>query len=251
MTLALENVSVLRGGAAILDRADINCGSGRVIAFCGPNGAGKSTALSVMSGAVRADRGRALFDGRPVGAFAPEALARRRAVVSQHSVLTFPFQVHEVVAMGRAPHLGRTSPVRDQEIIFEAMSLMDLTALSDRRFTTLSGGERQRVHIARALAQVWEPPGEKVSHWLLLDEPTAALDLKHQLALMQLLRRLSVDEGWGVIAVLHDLHLIKSYTDETVLFKKGAIVETGPTPQTLTDEAVRDVFDLTEPYALA
>ncbi|MEM8771322.1 MAG: ATP-binding cassette domain-containing protein [Pseudomonadota bacterium] len=248
MTLTLGKASVIRGGKAILNEAAFACAPGRFTALCGPNGAGKTTALSVLSGALKADKGRALLDAHNVRAFASADLARRRAVVSQISMLTFPFEAHEVVAMGRAPHFGISSPARDQEIISEAIQLMDLTPLAERRFTTLSGGERQRVHIARALAQVWEPPGDNAARWLLLDEPTAALDLKYQLALMRLLRRLAGEEGWGIVAVLHDLHLVKTYTDDTVLFRDGKIAALGETQAVLTKESVQDVFDLAEPY---
>ena len=255
MTLSLENATVVRGRRAILDRADFACAAGTFTALCGPNGAGKTTALSVLSGAVRPDAGAAMLDGRNVRAVAPGVLARRRAVVSQSSMLSFPFQVHEVVAMGRAPHQGRSGLGDDRRIIGEAIGLLDLTELAERNFMTLSGGERQRVHIARALAQIWEAPDEagpggEGERWLLLDEPTAALDLKHQIKLMGLLRRLA-GEGWGVAAVLHDLHLVRAYADEAVLFKGGAVAGAGPAGEQLTPERVQDIFDLDAPYAMA
>ncbi len=250
MTLTLKTASVIRGGRAILDRASLVCEAGRFSALCGPNGAGKTTALSAMSGAIRCDAGAALFEGRPLRAFRPAVLARRRAVVSQSSPLSFPFQVHEVVAMGRAPHQGRTGAADDRRIVAEAIRLLDLESLVERNYLTLSGGERQRVQIARALAQVWEAPAAGGARWLLLDEPTAALDLKHQIDLMALLARLA-GEGWGIAAVLHDLHLVKAYADDVVLFKNGAVVGAGPVGDHLTPERVQAVFDLAEPYAMA
>ena len=250
MTLALDKASVLRSGRAILSAASLVCAPGRFTALCGPNGAGKTTALSVMSGALRPEAGRATLDGRNVRSFAAADLARRRAVVSQTSLLSFPFQVHEVVAMGRAPHHGRTGLAHDRRIIAEAIGLLDLTALAERNFMTLSGGERQRVQIARALTQVWEAPEEGGVRWLLLDEPTSALDLKHQIDLMTLLKRLA-GEGWGVAAVLHDLHLVRAHADDVVLFKGGAVLDAGPVADRLTAERVQEVFDLAEPYAMA
>ncbi|MEL7487706.1 MAG: heme ABC transporter ATP-binding protein [Pseudomonadota bacterium] len=250
MTLSVEKASVIRSGKAILNAASFACGVSGFTALCGPNGAGKSTAMSIMSGALRADKGGAMLDGTAIRSFSSADLARRRAVVSQISMLTFPFEVHEVVAMGRAPHLGRSTPSEDLQIIGEAIKLMELTSLAERRFTTLSGGERQRVHIARALAQIWEPPRDGATRWLLLDEPTAALDLKHQLSLMRLLRRLASEEGWGVVAVLHDLHLVNVYADAVVLFKNGEIIASGGTSSVLTNDRVQDVFELTEPYSL-
>lgn len=249
MTLSLKNASVIREGRAILDRADVVCTAGTFTALCGPNGAGKTTALSVLSGALRADKGDAFLDKRNIRSFPPADLARRRAVVSQNALLSFPFQVHEVVAMGRAPHHGRSSVDDDRRIMGEAMELLDLVTLAERNFLTLSGGERQRVHIARALTQIWDAPQDGGERWLLLDEPTAALDLKHQIRLMSLLQRLA-GEGWGVVAVLHDLHLVRTYADEAVMFKDGAIVGAGPVAEQLTAERVQAIFDLDEPYAL-
>lgn len=249
MTLALNEASVIRNRRSILDAASTRCSPGEFTALCGPNGAGKTTALSVMSGALQADKGGSTLEDRNIRAFRANNLARRRAVVSQNSLLNFPFEVHEVVTMGRAPHHGRSTPARDREIVGHVIELLDLAALAERNFMTLSGGERQRVHIARALAQVWEPPEDDGSRWLLLDEPTSALDLKYQIALMRLLENLAAD-GWGVVAVLHDLHLVKRHADHIVLFKEGRIVADGPVSDHLTSARVQDVFDLDAPYAL-
>lgn len=250
MTLALKDASVIRAGGPILDQATFACAPGRFTALCGPNGAGKTTALSVMSGALRADRGEATLSGRDVHKFRPDQLARRRAVVSQIARLGFPFQVHEVIAMGRAPHHGRVSLQRDSRIVAAVIDLLDLTELAERNYLTLSGGERQRVHIARALAQIWDPPEDKSPRWLLLDEPTSALDLKHQISLMKLLTSLAGD-GWGVAAVLHDLHLVKAYADDVVLFRRGAVSAAGAVGDVLTAARVQEVFELEAPYALA
>lgn len=250
MTLSLKNASVIRDGRSILDEATFACAPGRFTALCGPNGAGKTTALSVMSGALRADRGEAALNGRALKGFRPDQLARRRAVVSQISRLGFPFQAHEVIAMGRAPHHGRASLQRDGEVVAAVIDLLDLAELAERNYLTLSGGERQRVHIARALAQIWDPPEDKSPRWLLLDEPTSALDLKHQIALMKLLTSLAAD-GWGVAAVLHDLHLVKAHADDIVLFSRGAVNASGSVEDVLTAARVQEVFELEAPYALA
>ena len=254
MSLVLDQATVVRGARAILREASVHCAAGRFTALCGPNGAGKTTALSLAAGTLAPDRGAAMIDGRNIADLRADDLARRRAVVAQASVLSFPFEAHEVVAMGRAPHHGRVTPARDHEIVAAAIDLMALAPLAARNFLTLSGGERQRVHIARALAQIWDPPKTDVdeeagARWLLLDEPTAALDLKHQIALMRLLKRLA-REGWGVAAILHDLHLVRQYTDDVVLFRDGRVAGAGPVADTLTAGIVQDVFDLAEPYAL-
>ncbi|MEM9705115.1 MAG: heme ABC transporter ATP-binding protein [Pseudomonadota bacterium] len=253
MTLSLEKALVKRGGRAILDSVSLSCAPGQFTALCGPNGAGKTTALSALSGALSLSDGRALLDGAPVSSIPPGDLARRRAVVNQSPVLTFPFEVHEVVAMGRAPHRGRTNDVRDAEIIGAALEAVDIVHFAERIITTLSGGERQRAHIARALAQIWDAAqdanGAPLTRWLLLDEPTAALDLKHQLGLMRLLRRLA-DDGWGVVAVLHDLHMVRNHADTVILFQDGKIAAAGDAASVLTETSIQEVFDLNEPYAI-
>ncbi|MEM6627575.1 MAG: heme ABC transporter ATP-binding protein [Pseudomonadota bacterium] len=247
MSVELDKVSVIRNGRPILNAATIACDAGAFTALCGPNGAGKTTALSVMTGALEPDEGRVRLDGEDVGAFDRLSLARRRAVVSQSSALSFPFQAHEVAAMGRAPHHGRAGQSRDAAVISAVIAAMDLTAMADRNYLTLSGGERQRVNIARALAQIWDPPDDGQARWLFLDEPTAALDLKHQIALMVRLKALA-REGWGVVAVLHDLPLVRQHADKVVLFKDGEIHSAGAPADMLTPDRIQTVFDLAAPY---
>ncbi|MEM7781094.1 MAG: heme ABC transporter ATP-binding protein [Pseudomonadota bacterium] len=250
MTMRLEQASVIRSDKAILQDVSLTIRAGEFTAFCGPNGAGKTTALSLLSGALGSDQGAAFLDDTPVARFKPIDLARQRAVVAQNSPLSFPFHVHEVVEMGRTPWTGITGNRRNAEIVAEAMEAMEVTELGARNYLTLSGGERQRVNIARALAQVWEGPEDGSPRWLLLDEPTSALDLRHQLALVTLLERLS-NEGWGVVAVLHDLHLVKKHADRVVLFRGGTVFADGPTQMVLTPEVIQSGYDLDRPFMLA
>lgn len=248
MTLTLQAVTVRRNGRALLDDVDLALEPGRVTALCGPNGAGKSTALSVLSGALRPTSGEATLDGAALARLEPQALARRRAVLPQTPSLNFPFLVHEVVAIGRTPHAGQVEAARDRAIIAAAMARTDVTALAQRNYLTLSGGERQRVQLARALAQIWDGPADGATRWLLLDEPTAALDLKHQIRLMALLRTLA-DEGWGVVAVLHDLRLVRAHADAAVMLSHGRVAAAGAAADMLTPQRIQDVFELDSPYA--
>ncbi|MEM9667298.1 MAG: ATP-binding cassette domain-containing protein [Pseudomonadota bacterium] len=250
MTAELRSATVIRGRKAILDTASFACEAGKFTAFCGPNGAGKTTALSVLTGALKPESGSAHLEGHAVGSVKPIVLAKRRAVVSQVSQLAFPFLVHEVVAMGRAPHYGTAGQLRDDDIIRDAMGLMELMPFAERNYLTLSGGERQRANIARALAQVWDPPEDGGSRWLFLDEPTAALDLKYQIALMHRLGDLAAD-GWGVVAVLHDLQLVKDHADRVVMFKDGKVAGIGAAGEMLVPDRIQTAFDLDAPYALA
>ncbi|MEL6729271.1 MAG: ATP-binding cassette domain-containing protein [Pseudomonadota bacterium] len=249
MVARLEHASVIRSGRAILDDATGECQPSRFTAFCGPNGAGKTTALSVLTGALKPDRGQALLEGQNIRSIDRGILARQRAVVAQSSALTFPFQAYEVVSMRRAPHLGRTTRHVDLDIVNQALEKMDVTHLAERNYLTLSGGERKRVDIARALAQIWDAPESGGTRWLFLDEPTAALDLKYQISLMRELRDLK-HEGWGIIAVLHDLHLVKKYADDVWLFKNGKVEAIGEANSLLTAERIQSVFELDAPYAM-
>lgn len=250
MSLQLRNVSVVRGGRDILSDVSGRIDAGTFTVFCGPNGAGKTTALTTATGSLSPDRGEAFLDGERVASASRGDLAKRRAVVSQSSALTFPFHVHEVVSMGRAPHFGRSADSKDNDIVEQALSVMELLPFMNRNYLTLSGGERKRVDIARALAQVWEAPEDGKSRWLLLDEPTSALDLKYQILLMQKLKELA-REGWGIVAVLHDLHLVRKYADQVWLFGDGKLRDLGPARSVLSSENVQSAYDLAAPYIFA
>ncbi|MEL7230988.1 MAG: heme ABC transporter ATP-binding protein [Pseudomonadota bacterium] len=250
MSLELQNVSVIRGGREILSEVSGRVDAGQFTAFCGPNGAGKTTALTVATGSLSPERGESFLDGERVASTSRADLAKRRAVVSQSSVLSFPFHVHEVVAMGRAPHFGRTSDTTDSEIVEQALDVMDLQPFMNRNYLTLSGGERKRVDIARALAQVWDAPENDKTRWLFLDEPTSALDLKYQILLMERLETLA-RQGWGIVAVLHDLHLVRKYADQVWLFREGKLRDQGPAKTVLSSENVQAAYDLSAPYTFA
>lgn len=248
MSLALDGVTVFRGGRAILRDMSFAARAGEVLAIVGPNGAGKSTALGVASGALKPNEGRVLLDGRPLADFRPVDLARRRAVVPQSAQIAFPFRVHEVVAFGRAPHHGRNSAPHDSDIVDDAITRFDLAAFADRDITTLSGGERQRVHLARAFAQVWTTQDDTGDRWLLLDEPTGALDPAHQITALAAASQFA-KEGGGAIIVLHDLRLAAAYADRVAVLREGSLVAQGAASDVLTLSRVCDVFGLTERQA--
>lgn len=249
MSLVLGQASVIRSGTAVLEDVTLECRAGRFTALCGPNGAGKTTALSLMAGSLCPNRGNVRMDGASLSAMKPIDLARRRAVVAQASPLSFPFHVHEVVEMGRTPHWGHAGRRRDSAIVAAAMEEMELSELGARNYLTLSGGERQRVNIARALAQVWDEPETGGNRWLLLDEPTSALDLRHQIGLLALLRRLA-GQGWGIVAVLHDLRLVHEHADEVALFREGRIMQQGEAHTVLSPATIQQAYGLDAPYAL-
>lgn len=215
MALCCEGVEVRVGAKMLLADASVSLAPGRMTAILGPNGAGKSTLLSVLAGQRVPTRGRVTLDGRPLSDHGMPALALRRALMPQESAVAFDFTAQEIVALGRYPH--RRAPGHDEDaIIAESMALTDVSALASRVLNTLSGGEKSRAHMARALAQLWHPRTDGATRWLLLDEPTAALDLAHQHSAMRLLRAWAA-RGVGVVAVLHDLNLARRYADEVVV----------------------------------
>lgn len=241
--LATLGVGVRRGGRQVLGGVDLALAAGRVTAICGPNGAGKTTLLSVLAGSLRPSEGEVSLDGQPLTAVDREALARRRAMLTQGASLPFGFLVTEVVALGRIPHEGRLSSPRQDAIVAQALEAAGVSGLAARNYLTLSGGERQRVQIARCLAQVWESPGDNLARWLLLDEPTSALDLRHQLDLLRLLRRLA-GEGWGVVVNLHDLAQVRRWADDCVLLSQGRLVAAATAPEVVTPARIAEVFEI-------
>jgi len=242
MTLVCEGAGVRIGAKQLLAAASVQLRPGRVTAILGPNGAGKSTLLSLLSGQRQPTEGRVLLEGRPLQAHGAAALALRRAVMPQESSVAFDFTAREIVALGRFPH--RRTPSADEDaIVAEAMALTDVAALAPRILNTLSGGEKARVHLARALAQIWHPPADGAERWLLLDEPTAALDLAHQHAAMRLLREWAA-RGVGVVAVLHDLNLARRYADEAIVLGATTGLRQGPVAEVLQPALIEEVWSM-------
>lgn len=207
-----------------------------VHAILGPNGSGKSTLLQVMLGELDVDAGSVAYEGRAVRAWPRRAIARRVAFVPQTEPLAFPLTVRQVVEMGRYPHvgaLGRAGP-GDAAAIADAMARAGITELADRAITTLSGGELQRARIARALAQ------EPVT--LVLDEPTAALDLHYEMETFELLRALADTAGITVVVATHNLNLAARFASELLLLSEGRIAATGAPAGVLTHDTLERVY---------
>lgn len=221
--LALDTVSVSLSDRLILDRISIDVLPGSFTALVGPNGAGKSTALAVMAGDIAPDSGKATLNRVAIADYAPSALAGLRIVMRQAFSIPFAFTVSEVVEMGLLSGITQES---GHGIVARSLRDAGLTALADRPVTRLSGGESQRVSIARALAQLRSSPVGDQPRYLLLDEPTASLDLGHQAVVMALARQFAA-EGIGVIAVLHDLNLASAFADRIVLLANGKVAAQG------------------------
>ncbi len=252
-TLRAVGIGVQRGGRSLLAEVDLALGTGEVLVLLGANGAGKSTLMKCLAGELGADQGQVLLNGRELHRWRALELARRRAVLPQASPLSFPFTALEVARMGRIPHGGAraSSEADDLTIAAEALAAAEAEHLAERRYTTLSGGERQRVHLARVLAQLWEPlPGDE-PQWLLLDEPTASLDLAHQHGVLALVRRWAhrlgrrpVARRLGVLVVLHDLNLAAQYGDRVAILKQGRLLASGTPAEVLQPEQIQTAFGL-------
>lgn len=221
------------GAAPILEDASIEVHPGQIHALVGPNGAGKSTLFGVLSGDLVPASGEVRIDDRPIGAIRARDLARIRAVLLQENAVSFPFSAEQVVRMGRAPWARTEHEADDDSIVAAAMAATEVDRLAHRSVSSLSGGERARVALARVLAQ--ETPV------LLLDEPTAALDLKHHEDVMRLVRG-SADAGTTVAVVLHDLNAAMAHADRLTLLASGRVVATGTPEEVLTAERIEQVY---------
>ena len=238
--LTLSDITVQIGGATLIHQVDLAVQPGTVTAVVGPNGAGKTTALRVASGELTPSAGTVSMDDRPLHSWSNRDVARRRAVLAQQSQLRFAFPVLQVVLMGRTPHLNGGETARDWQIAEAALDAVGLSDFAERDFPTLSGGEQQRVQLARALAQIWTPPASG-DRYLLLDEPTASLDLAHQHRTLATAARCAHD-GVGVLAILHDLNLAAQYADRIVMMRNGRVQTSGAPDEVLTPATVQSVF---------
>jgi len=236
-TLAFEEVAVRIDGREVLRSVDLAVQPGEVVVLAGRNGAGKTTLFRVASRVLQPDRGRVWVDGRPIESYSRRELATRVAVVPQDTNIPFPFRAGEVVLMGRAPHLGTFGFESEQDIerARAAMAEMDIEDLADRSMLELSGGERQLVLVARALAQ--RP------QILLLDEPTAHLDLRHRTAVLERVQAFARD-GRSALIVSHDLSLTARACHRLALLADGALLACGPPRDVLTPDHLRATFDI-------
>lgn len=219
-----------------LVEVDLAVDRGEVVGILGPNGSGKSTLLRVLLGVLHPQVGDVAHEGRPLESFSRRELARRVGVVSQGEDLPFPTSVREFVGMGRYPHLGlwRAEGSVDREAIHRAMVRCGVEALARRSMDSLSGGERQRVRIARALAQ--EPTV------LVLDEPTAALDIRYEMAIFELLATLAREDGVTVVLVTHHLNLAARYASRLLLLDRGRTVRRGAPHEVLRADLLSEIY---------
>ncbi len=219
-----------------VDDVALRLDAGAFHAVIGPNGSGKSTLLRLLLGSLRPGRGAVLHEGAPLESWDRAALARRVAVVPQSEEIVFPLTVLELVAMGRYPHVGpwRREREVDRRAVRRALERCDIAEFATRPLATLSGGERQRARVARALAQ--EP------RTLVLDEPSASLDIRHEMAIFELLHTLARRDGAAVLLVTHNLNLAARYADRLLLLDGGRTVAEGAPATVLRPETIGRVY---------
>lgn len=243
----LEAISLTArvSGRALLADVDLSLAPGNLLAVLGENGAGKSTLLKRLAGdaptpGLRVE-GQVRLAGRRIGDWPVAQLARLRAVLPQRSELAFSFTALEVVSFGRYPASRGWLGASDLAIARAALELTDAAHLAQRDVTTLSGGEAARVHLAAALAQLWETESD-LPRFLLLDEPTAALDLAHQHHLLACASVFARGRGIGVLAILHDLNLAATYAQSVMVLRGGRVLVQGKPDEVFSAETIRAGF---------
>jgi iron complex transport system ATP-binding protein len=231
--LAAHGLSLRLGTTPALHDVAAELRRGEITAICGPNGAGKSTLLSCLAGLLTPDKGVVTLDGSPLAGMALNSRAQAIGYLPQHGAIAWDLSVRNLVALGRLPH--GDAAAGGAEAVERALAALDLAAVADRPASRLSGGERARALFGRVLA------GEP--RWILADEPLAALDLAHQLAMLARLRE-AARLGAGVVLVLHDLTLAMNHADRVLVLSNGKLSKDGPPEQALARSAIREVWNV-------
>lgn len=237
--LEVRNLVLAHGRTTILSDVSFSVASGEVVALCGPNGAGKSTLLSALSGEMPPVSGAISIKGCDITGISAAQLAKCRAVLEQAPTLSATFDVRTLTSLSIPREV---SPLEANRITRDTLAELDLTALSARPVHSLSGGQQHRVHLARTLAQLGAGRSLGGGDALMLDEPTASLDITHQITVMQAARR-AAERGTAVIVVLHDLNLAAAFADRIVMLHKGGIAAKAPPAEVLTPSLLTGIYE--------
>ena len=234
--IAVDNLSFSYSNQPVLENISFSVNKGEFLSIVGPNGTGKSTLMNLLSGLIKPDSGSVNITGQPITSYNERALASKVAVVRQEYVPVFGFSVIETVMMARTMYYGRAgfATAEDNSIVEQALEMTEVSMFSGRTLAELSGGERQRVFIARALAQ-----GTAI---LLLDEPTSYLDLRHQVKIYDLLKRLQYDSGKTIVCITHDINLAAQYSDNVLLLGRASRCMVGGTSEVFSAERITEIF---------
>ena len=243
--LRAADLSFAYGNTPVVCDVSLDVADDGFVGIIGPNGSGKTTLLRLLAGTRTPERGSVTLDGTPLRAMSRSQIARRMAVVPQETQLAFEYSVLEIVLMGRYPHLGpfAVEGPADIAVARGALAATGTLDLEQRSFWTLSGGEKQRVIIAAALAQI-QTNREHGGRALLLDEPTAALDLKYQLGIASLLRSLHAAHDLAIVVSTHDLNFAAGLCHTLVMLKQGRVLAAGPVDDVLTPARIRELYDV-------
>lgn len=241
--LIANRVTVSSGKKLLINNVNLDIPPGQLTAIVGPNGAGKSTLLKCLSGELNPDRGQVHMNQRDLSQWSLAERARQRAVMPQQSTLSFPFQVNQVVLMGRSPHTTKNSASVDNEVVDQVLSAIGIRHLRNRHFTALSGGEQQLVQLARVLAQLWLSDNNQPCY-ILMDEPTSALDLGRQHSVLNQVLQFANQQGVGVAMVLHDLNLACVYADQIAILQQGQLMSVGAPAEVITRNLLESVYGL-------
>lgn len=243
MTFDAMNLVLSRDKRTIVRNVSLRVAPGEILGLLGPNGAGKSTLLAGLAGELHATAGMVMLDAVDIAGLSPLQQAQRRAVVTQQSHLNFELSVEEVVAMGAYP-FDEVSIEQVDQWSLRAMALTELTSLKEKKYTALSGGEQQRVQLARALVQCFAIEHIQGSAYLLLDEPLANLDPRHQIQFMKVIEQLVRDAKVGVLLVVHDINLAARYCDRLLLLCEGEVIAQGAPQGVLTSAVLKRAYGL-------
>jgi iron complex transport system ATP-binding protein len=238
-SVCAKNLSYAYDGATVLNNLSFTVNSGEFFIVIGPNGSGKTTLMKMIAGLIKIQDGTIEIKGRPVKKYKRKILAQKIAFVPQQIPMDFPFVVEDVVLFGRSPHLGTFGLTSSEDVSLakQAMAFTEISHLARRRLNQLSGGECQRTFIARAICQAPDI--------IVLDEPTASLDIAHQLRIMDMMEKMKQEKNITVIMVSHDVNLAAMYADTLMLINKGQQVRVGPPSEVLTYETLESVYGCT------
>lgn len=243
MSLSLKSVSLKLNNRQILKDVCLEINEGEIVSVIGPNGAGKSTLLNVLTGDISPDSGNTIYDNKQLNKISIQERAFTRSVMSQMQTLVFNFNVKDVVEMGWLQR-GNSDFSSNFSMAFEAVTKeCNVHNLVHRNFNTLSGGEQRRVHFARTLLQLWRPSRSNDPRYLLLDEPTANLDLSSEMLLMNILKA-RASSNVGILVILHDLNLASHFADKIAIMKDGEIKAFGKPEEVMTDDFLTSIYEV-------
>jgi len=232
----VKNLFKKYNSKTVVEDVSIEIMKGKITSFIGPNGAGKSTVLSMISRLITRDSGEVLIEGKDMGKFNSNELAKKIAILKQANHINIRLTIRELVAFGRFPYSQGKLTKEDWKYVDEAIEYMELADMQDKFLDQLSGGQQQRAFIAMVIAQNTE--------YVLLDEPLNNLDMKHSVQIMKVLRRLADELGKTVIIVIHDINFASCYSDYIVALKDGKVVHNGPTEQVIKSNVLKEIYDM-------